>query len=382
MILTLYKKQKIAIILVLLLFIALIIFLLYKNVYSPGFEDNKVQLYSYNNKSAIDYSIYLKQNNLYKGTYLEEGKMYITEFVDYIDANIIYEFNGERAADIKGEYNIIARVEGYNGEEDKIIKIWDKDFPIIQQNWFNTKDGKLVINEKVKLNLSEYNEFVKEIKETSKINCKTNLNLIMNINMKATTDNGIIEKNISPSLLIPLDVDMFEIIEKNILNQSEALEDTVQVQIPINMKIIIILGLVLTIILITLIILVFFIKVKPEIDILEKEVRKIFKKHSDRLVAINSEIIAKDSIYVKSIDDLVKVSDEIEKPILYKYSEDYKDIKIFYVVNSLNTFLFEINDISGIEPNSNYIDTEDEISSEDITLSNQLNDLNINNISS
>lgn len=344
--LTLYKKQRITFISALVLFIILITFLIYNSISNPGFKDEKIQLYSYNYKTTIDYNVYLKQNNLYNETYLNEGKIYITEFVDHINANLKFEFLGERATDIKGEYNIIAKVNGFTGEGEKLVNIWEKDFPIKQHNWFNSKDGKIKINEQVKFNISEYNAFVTEIKEASKINCQTNLTLLININMIATTDKGLIEKNISPSLIIPLDVDMFEISENNIVDQKESIEETIKVPIRVNKNLSIVLGIILSLLLIALVIIIFFIKVEPEKDPIEKEVRKIFKKHGDRLVALNSDIIIKDSVFVKSIDDLVKISDESEKPILYKYSDDYKEINMFYVSNDIDTYIFEINNLA------------------------------------
>lgn len=365
--LSIHKRLRIGLISILIILIPLISFLILKEISNPGFEEQKNTLYSYNTKSIIDYNVHLKLNNLYDKTTLEKGKLYITEFVDYIDANFKYEFIGERSADIKGEYNIIAKVNGFTGEGDKLINIWEKEFPIKQYKYFNSKEGKTSINEKIKLNLSEYNTFVQQIKESSKISCDTILTLSMNVNLKGATDQGTIEEIISPEIVIPLDVSMFEITENNIVNQDKAIEETIQVQLSVNKKLVIIYGVILLVSLSALIVMIFIVKATPEMDPLEKELKRIFRKHGDRLVAINSEAIEsmaiysdnaiKNSISVNSFEDLVRIADEMNKPIFYKYSENYKEINNFYLSNENEKYIYSLE----------YLLTSDENEENDIS---------------
>lgn len=365
--LSIHKRLRIGLISILIILIPLISFLILKEISNPGFEEQKNTLYSYNTKSIIDYNVHLKLNNLYDKTTLEKGKLYITEFVDYIDANFKYEFIGERSADIKGEYNIIAKVNGFTGEGDKLINIWEKEFPIKQYKYFNSKEGKTSINEKIKLNLSEYNTFVQQIKESSKISCDTILTLSMNVNLKGATDQGTIEEIISPEIVIPLDVSMFEITENNIVNQDKAIEETIQVQLSVNKKLVIIYGVILLVSLSALIVMIFIVKATPEMDPLEKELKRIFRKHGDRLVAINSEAIEsmaiysdnaiKNSISVNSFEDLVRIADELNKPIFYKYRKNYNEIKNFYFSNENEKYLFSLE----------YLLTSDENEENDIS---------------
>lgn len=346
------KRLRIALITILIILISLSIFTIYYKVSYPGFEEQKNQLYSYNNKSLIDYKVFLNPNNLYHGNNLDEGKLYITEFVNYIDANLNYELLGEVPADIQGEYNIIATVKGFTGEGEKQVNIWEKEFPIKQYQYFNTKDGKVLINENVKLNLSDYNTFVKDIKESSKINCDTVVILSMNVNLTGTTDKTSFNETISPSLTIPLDTPMFQIIESNLVDEPKTVSETIQVKLPVNKNIIITSSIILFLLLVAAIILVFFTQVAPEKDKHEKELKKIFKKYGERLVALGSELTVKESmalsseikvnepVYVYTFDDLVRISDEISKPIFYKYNSNYKEIKSFFISNERERYIY------------------------------------------
>lgn len=315
------------------------LYLIYNESLNPGFKEQKITVYNYSNISSINYSVYMKSNKLYNGNILDEGRLYISEFVDYIDANLKYEFIGDNADNIRSEYSIITKVQGFIVESDEVKNIWEKDFPIILEKEINSYEDKISINEKVKLNLNEYNSFVKDIKETSKINCQVSLTLLMNVNLFGSTDKGSIEDTITTSLIIPLDVAMFEITGNNVVDKPGALEQTVQVQLPVNMNLVVIFGIILAVLLIALIILIFFTQIAPDKAQHEKELNKIFKKHGDRLVALNSDIIIKEPIFVRTINDLVRVADEAGKPILYKYSDDYKEINKFYVTLNEEVFI-------------------------------------------
>lgn len=314
-------------------------YLIYNEIYNPGFQEHKNPVYTYRSNGTINYSVYLKPNKLYNESKLDEGKLYITEFVDYIDTKLKYEFAGDMADNIKADYSIIAKVQGFVIESEEIKNVWEKDFTIVPGRTINSYENKILINENVKLNLNEYNSFVKEIKETTKINCQTNLSLLMNVNLSGSTDKGTVDDSITTSLVIPLDVAMFEISGNNTVDKPGTIEETVQVQLPINKNVVIIFGLILAASLISLIVLIFFTNIAPDKDELEKELNKIFKKHGDRLVALCSDIDLTNTITVKSIDDLVKIADDAGKYILYKYSHNYKEINKFYVTDNDEVFL-------------------------------------------
>lgn len=317
-------------------------YFIYSEAYNPGVEQKTIPVYSYDSKGSINYEIDLKPNNLYTDSRLGEGKLYITEFVDYIDTNLKYEFTGEREAEIKGSYDITAKVSGYAGEGEKTANIWEKDFPIKKTKEFTSADGKLSINENVKLNINEYNAFVQNIKETSKINCQTSLTLSLNINLEGTTDKGNIEEIMSPGITIPLDTLLFEITGNNNIDRPGAIEETVDEPLPANKNKMAGYSVILSILVIVMIILMFFTTTSPPRDSLEKELGKIFKRHGERLVALNSDIDVHGAAVVKSFDDLVRISDEIGRPILYRYSDNYKEINKFYVYNEADSFVFNL----------------------------------------
>lgn len=342
------KKMKIAIISTLITLIITSSFFLYRQLSSVKYEEQKNTLYSYNSKSAVNYEVFLKPNILYPNKSLGEGEIYITEFVDFIDTTFNYEFSGDKEATIQGDYNIVASAAGFiKGEDKGDIIVWKKDFRILPKTSFSNNGNKVEIKEKISLKLDEYNEFAKAVTEASKVNTSVNLDVVMNINIQVKTDNGIIEETISPSMVIPLNTSMFQISGNTSIEKPGAIEETNQIQLPVNRNKVIIYIVILGILLLILVYLVFFTKSVVIIkDPLEKELKQIFKKHGDRFVALSKEPFINSNYInqVKSIDDLVRIADELCKPIIYKHSIDYKEIDKFYVINEDEIYVLIIDD--------------------------------------
>ncbi len=76
-----------------------------------------------------------------------------------------------------------------------------------------------------------------------------------------------------------------------------------------------------------------------------KTLNKIFKKHGNRLVALKINIEpAEQYINVRDIEDLVRIADEINKPIMYKYSSTPQEITRFYIIEENTLYLFDLKE--------------------------------------
>ncbi len=339
------RRLKIGIILVITILIASSSILIYREYKVPQLKEEIVSLYKYNNKANIDYEVFLKPNILYNEASLGEGKLYITQFIEHIKTSYQYEFQGERKADINGGYEIIAQVEGYTGEGETYKTIWKKDFIILPKKQFESKDKSISVKEDVSINLNQYNDFARQVIEDSKVSTSVKLKVFMNTNVKASTDKGNIEDNITPLITIPLNTSYFEISGELSTEKPGAIEETRQVPLPVDKKKVMIYSVVLGILAIILLFILFFTKGVAIKDPKQKKLKKIFKSHGTRLVALNNEltITSLKQNAVKSIDDLVKISDEIAKPIMYKYSLDYQYINKFYVTDENEIYIYDIN---------------------------------------
>ncbi len=324
--------------------------MLYRELKVPKFKEEKVVLYSYNQKPDIKYSVFLKPNILYDKNNLEEGQSYLTGFVDYIQTYFMYEFTGKADAEIIGDYAIVAAVEGYTIQEKKIKTIWRKEFILAPKTEFKTKDKGITIEKEISLKLEEYNNLIEQLKETAKINVPAKLTLFMNINVKASTASGEIVEKLKPQLVIPLGDSHFEITKGEMEEKPGVIEEIKKIQLPLNEKMINLYGAAIGLAMIILSCLIAFTS-NAQVDPLVRKLNSIFKKHGNRLVALNAEVAAtcEVSSEVKSMDDLVRIADELGKPILYQYREEPKDITRFCVYDNTCTYAYDIKDITAME---------------------------------
>lgn len=365
------KRLKIVLLVALLILTASISVLLFMTFKHPGVKEEKKALLNYKNKTDIKYKVFLKPNPLYNSESLEEDKLYLTSFIDHIKTNFQYQFSVDKPADIKGDYEIIAIVEGYTTKEEKIKSIWKKEFNLSPKTGFESKNSKVNIDKEITFSLEEYNSFASQIRDVTGINTSTRLIFVMNINVYTKEGKNAIEKKLAPAIVIPLETSYFEISKSGVEEKPEVIEETKQVQLPINQNLVIAYSIALGIALLGLLYLLIFVKGNAPVDILKKRLNKIFKTHGSRLVAINTEIGTSFGMYyrLKSIDDLVRMADELGKPIMYKYSKDPKEITKFYIHDDKSMYSYNLlDDLADEDSKADFIEVKPLSNSKEIPL--------------
>ena len=314
----------------------------YKN---PGIEEKKISLYSYEYHGDVSYQVAVQSNSLYDTKTLDEDEVYFANLVDSIDTTFNYEFKGERIAEISGTYELIAVVEGYIGEGDERATLWKKQIPLLTKTKFEANDAKFSITQKMPIKLSDYNAFVENVNKESKVNTQARLTTYMNVDLTAKTDKGSIKEKESISLVVPLNASYFRITKNSLENKSKAIEEVITVQRPVRKDPIIGYGVGAGILILVLFLIIFGTQ-KTEIDPYIKALKKIFKKHGTRLVALETEVEAASEYQIKvcSIEDLVRISDELGKPMIYKQSNIYQNISKFGVIDGDRYFVFDLKE--------------------------------------
>jgi hypothetical protein len=340
------KILRIILITVAVLMLSGLSFLLFKEAKIPVIKEETLKLYSYAHKSSTDYKVLLKPNSLYSSSSLGEGQYYISNYVDEIQTTFYYEFKGDGYADIEGYYELVAAVEGYIIVDKEHITIWEKKFVLIPKTDFAVNGDILTLTEAVNIKLSEYNDFAGVIVEESKVQTPMQLNVYMDVNLKADTDKGLAEAKMTPAITVPLDARYFMIAESDENEVPGSIEENQKIQLPPDrQKIrIYIFGLALLAVII-LGLAIFTEAIRKRSFVIKLD--KIFKQHGSRLVALSSDLPAAsldNCSIVRNIEDLVRVADEIGRPIMYEYSEDYKDMVHFYVLDGKRTYIYILRD--------------------------------------
>ena len=138
---------------------------------------NKIK---YNEKSNIDYKVYLKENNFYEKDYLEKDKVYIASLIDKILIDFKYDFDIEKESNIKFNYEVIAKLS--INDEVTGSNYYEKEYKIVDKKEERITNTKIFNLEKqVDINYSYYNSLANTFKQQYGIDTISNLNVYMKI---------------------------------------------------------------------------------------------------------------------------------------------------------------------------------------------------------
>lgn len=307
-------------------------------------QEEKIK-YEYTYGTDVNYAANLVSNILYETEKIYENQTYISAFIKNINVNFRTKFKGSDTTQIKGNYEVIAQIAGYNIQKEEKIDIWTKNFMLAPQTTFEKQDicdlQKLVV-----IDYHTYNDLAKAIIEASKVNVPVELRVMMKGELIADNDYEAITKPIETTLIIPLGNPYFNITKIGKGENTDSIKEVIETPIPPNTKLI---GLYITgiIVLILLLIVIWVFTTKPDqLDIRRKRINKILKTHSSRLVAVDEILDTKNQerYEVQKIDDLIKIADELEKPIIYPYNRNVLKIDAFYVMDKDLRYIYKLGE--------------------------------------
>lgn len=329
---------------VLIVLIVALPFLMYRTWKYPGSITEKESLYAYSQKAVVDYQVAYKNNILTGANTAPAGETYIAEYINNIQTTFNYEFNGEKPAEYKGQYEIKATLIGNKKEQDKVITIWKKEYQLLPSTPFSGTEASFKLSKELPINLKTYNDFVEKFSEETKINSDTDLLVSWNVTLEANTAHGVIAENLTPTLIIPINRSYFNISGEQKKEQKGAQEESFTRVLPVNQPALYLYGIIAVLSLLGLLGLIIFTKGIRVTDPLELRMKEIFKKHGERLVALGSEANLNENmpVPVKTLEDLIKIADELCKPVMYKVTPNHESDPVFYVFDDPKVYIFEL----------------------------------------
>lgn len=320
----------------------------------PGFIDEQIPKYTYKQKAGVDYQVNFRPNMLYEQSSMTGGGPYISKYVRSIDTRMTYSFEGEREAVLEGTYEIKALLQGMVKQADQYKVIWTKTYPLAPQTPFSVQDNALTVEKELPLNYTEYNSFVEKFLEDTRLNTEVKMTVFWNIDTQAQTDSGQIKESFVPVISFGLGRGYFEIEGEHLQERNGALEQTVKTIAPPNLSKIRLYCVLSGLAFISIIFLGFFtavnnIKANPY----TKKRKQILKEHADRLVILQDVMPChrNNLIRLKTIEDLVRVADELSKPVMYLDEWDSENRIAFYVVTETEGYTYQLRNEEQKEEN-------------------------------
>jgi len=314
----------------------------------PAVQKVQVPTYQLNQAGTADYRVRLKPNNLYPKLVLDSGKIYVANFVDKIDVDFKYMFKNQVMTRVSGTYTISAVLEAYqqlNQEpgKEKSVKIWEKEFVLAQPGkfQFEAKDGEF--KKTVSVDYLFFDRFMDAVNKVAETNTgEARLLVKCNMLLEASTPKGINKQVITPAIMVPVGPKVFEIEGAKASEKPIVINDTKTVIKPEVRREKVVFGSVTAALFVVL--LVLLLATRPVTQNLKtKMMARINKKYGDRIVNITVGDFPKTDkiVVIDSMDGLVKVADELAKPI-FRNEQAEGGNHIYYVFDGLICYQCEI----------------------------------------
>lgn len=314
-------------------------------------------LYSYESKEDIDYNVKVNSTQFYDQTILPKDQYYISKYVESITFDYINETKISKALPLRGHYQIVAELRGYSqemqGEEEKKIPIWSKTKVLKEKVVFDKIVDHYPIHETIHIALNSYTAWINYMKKIENLRMPIELSVRIEGSKIIKGDKGEITLPIFTEAIIPIGEDYFKIESKPSTSVHRECLDTIQVEVTPHYKSIVREVVISFIMLVIGIMVSFLVKVEDKSDNkVNRELKKLYRDYGSQIIAIQAINLKEfKHIYkVENFKNLVKLSDELKRPIL-KIRREEKSI-MFCIIENQDIYIYELIE-DGNEENLN-----------------------------
>ena len=299
----------------------------FKGTQSDTINTQKEQIYTYKNKFKYDYKVNLLENKYMSENQTENQTAFVTDLMDTTTLNLNYEYNADKNTNIQGEYSVIGRMEVVYTRDGEEQKIWKDEDILVETKSINETANILKIQEELNIDLKDKNKLLKDFEQQMGMSVEAHYYVILNVKLNTEVEKKPIEVEFKPTVQIELAKKTTKITGNNNQEETEYVS-TEHETIAGNKVFNLIIGIIGIVVAIA--ILRYLSKFRTANIIrneFKQELNRILKICQDKIVQVDAKPITspEDTVTVKDFGEIVKVSEELFKPILYYYDNEKEE---------------------------------------------------------
>ena len=294
----------------------------------------------YNEKSGIDYRVYIKENPYFtEQEYLDKGQQYIASIIDYIYADFSYNFNASSYLNAEYRYLIQADVIVYERGDTSKVLYRKTDILVPEKTIKKDNTNNYTIKESVKIPYVGYNNLVSNFKKDYSLSLESKLNVSLYVFMNGTSE--MVKQPLSSAqtmiLSMPLTEQTINIgMNYKAVNDANIIEEYSNVE-TINIIYFVVFGISLIIALVFTVVLIRFIKkIKVKGTEYDRQLGRILKDYEGIVARVKKvpDFNGRTVIELEGFDEILDISEKLDKPILFL--EMHKHQKSWFLVVNHN----------------------------------------------
>lgn len=295
---------------------------------------------SYNEKSTVDYKVYLKDNDFYPNDYVGKNKGYITSLIESISTDFTYNLDFSQSLSYKYSYRFTIEVDVEDSSNDSNLYHYTED---VLTKELTSNTGSLNINQNIKIDYNKYNDIISKFKKVYELkNTSSLLNIYMYVNIQDIDNSNTIqlrERKIS-SISIPLTTSTAAIdIGKT---NSEDPKNYILIENRSNYITILILSITFLFITIGLFVYLFIYLSRSRTAqmIYDKEIKSIMTNFDSYIQRINGSynIGTSQVLKIETFNDMLEIRDTLKQPILMLENKEKNGT--FFIIPATNSIIY------------------------------------------
>ena len=310
---------------------------LFNNVTDKDTYEKKEIILTYTNKLNTTYDVELKNNKFIKEKTLPMGKTYVTDLIDKINMDFDFLYDASKYTDLTYSYSIVGVLNGVYSKDGTQKKVWEKEYILLEETENKESNNTINIKENIPIDVNKYNQEIYSFEKTLGMAITASFNVQLKVNIEGQIDETKIDDNFVSNINIELGEYTTEITGQLTDETGETLYNTVinnkndTVTIAINVILIII----------ALLWLKYIQANTTNLNTVRNnyklELNRILKSCEDKIVKLskNIELNGKEVIEVNDFGELIKLSEELYKPILYWNSNIKEEADFFVITNNV-----------------------------------------------
>lgn len=300
----------------------------------------------YTYESTVDYRVRLQPNKLYDQRHLGPDRAYLSALTDSLGTEFTFHFTAEEETELKGEYSVSALIIARSGSENH--PVWEKSFLLLPPKPFAVSGTEVLVQESVAIPFSQYAALAKSIVEETNYSPQSlTLEVLYSATVEADTPEGQLRETVAPKLIVPLRETVFTVEGELESKGSGGIAATRLEPVPYHAEARWGFALLSAVLAFVLLLCSQMTAAEKKPGAAQRRLARILKQHRERIVECAGKVSLSghNLLAVATFEDLLKIADELEKPVFYHRDGGENRGHSFFIFSGQRAYCYNLGEI-------------------------------------